>query len=93
EALAHGCEVFVPVFPSFFGMSPLSGFEEFGRKVYAPEELAAALEAHLMEGGRTSVEEKRAFAGGYWCLDPALPRWKRVFGEETVGVSGVTGKG
>ncbi|MBI3126042.1 MAG: hypothetical protein HYZ11_00370 [Candidatus Tectomicrobia bacterium] len=82
EALAYGCEVFVPIFASVFVMNPLSGNEDLGWKVHSPDELVAALGEFLKKGGRRSLEEKRAFVRDYWCIDPALSRWERVLEEE-----------
>jgi surface carbohydrate biosynthesis protein (TIGR04326 family) len=88
EALAYGCEVIVPTFPSFPCLTPLSGFEEHCRRVYAPDQLRDEVADVIARGPRRSASDKRAFARRYWRLDATLPRWDALlFGAEVTSVS------
>ncbi len=78
EALAFGCEVVVPVFSTFFSMSPLLGFDHFCRKVYRSEEFETALEDYLKNGPAVGAQDKKDFVHDYWHLDSGLPRWKEL---------------
>lgn len=80
EALAHGCEVLVPVFASSPCLTPLSGFEGLYRAVYSPGDLRAAVTETRANGPVRTAAEKREFVRTYWLVDPTLERWRSLLG-------------
>jgi len=81
EALAFGCDVIVPAFPSFPCLTPLAGFDEYCLRVYTADGLRAAVH-ESQTGQRPTVEARQAFARAYWSLDSELSGWRRVLGHE-----------
>ncbi len=84
DALAYGCEVFVPVVSSAFSMNLLTGHEGYYRSFSTPEELREKLGAYLEYGPSKSLGEKRDFVRSYWNLDPELPRWRELLNMKAV---------
>jgi len=81
EALAFGCDVIVPAFPSFPCLTPLAGFDEYCLRVYTADGLRRAVHESQV-GPRPTVEARRAFARAYWSLDTGLAGWRKVLDHE-----------
>jgi surface carbohydrate biosynthesis protein (TIGR04326 family) len=62
---------------SAFNMSPLRSMPGV-RYVTSPDQLADAL--------RTARQREAGVAEPYFCLDPALPRWKKQLGIQALSV-------
>jgi surface carbohydrate biosynthesis protein (TIGR04326 family) len=78
EALAFGCEVFIPVFSERMFISPLGGFERYYRKIYNAEELKEGV-YDLGKNDRLGIENiDDNFIESYWCLDKSLARWEAI---------------
>ncbi len=78
EALAYGCEVFIPVVPDGLLMNPLADFPDFYHPVSSPDELKSELDAIIAQPPGVDMEQRRKFIKDYWFTDPGLPRWVGV---------------
>jgi len=81
EALAHGCDVILAAFPGIPFLNVLGGHEKLYRMVYTPGQLISALHWNRQHGLWATRKSKREFRDRFWCLDPALPRWRSVMKE------------
>ncbi len=82
EALAYGRDILVYLNPQSLPFSPLTGFEEYYRKVYDPDSLKRAVEGLRNGQGAADPEKKREFARKYWNVNTGLDAWKINLGLE-----------
>ena len=80
EALAYGCEILVYLNPQTPPFSPLTGFEEYYRKVYDPASLRSVVDELRNGQGAGSPEKRREFAMDYWNVNKGLDAWKSNLG-------------
>lgn len=78
EALAYGCDVFIPLVPDALLMNPLVDYHEYYQQVTTSQDLKEKIEQAMHAGSPPDMDGRKEFLKAYWDTTPDLPRWKAL---------------